>query len=273
MHRFNSLLLLALTLTLSSLPHAHAASTPSSDESAQLAQKFEFHGTRPETPELKIAIKQFELAQNKHNAGAANNEQLIGLQGSVENLQQYSPYQFSLRSNGGSLRELAAKISMSGEFDFTIVNAGEPSDLEIPLPAFTLRNVSWVTIVEVLDNFLMSRRLQLRIAGSENSRDVVASRSIICVLRRMDPLPSTQPPSSGFDSFQLTDYLSSQQTVDTIVDAIRTAWKMDPARTDSALQIKYHPPTNLLFVSGPEPAVAIARQVIAGLRKKKPLIP
>lgn len=271
MHRFHPLLLLGFML-VSVLP-VQAAATSSSDEASQQAQKFEFHGTRPETPELKIALKQLELVQRQNQAGVATNEQLLGAQGNLENLRQYSPYQFSLKSNGGSLRELAARVSMSGEFDFTIVNAGEPADLETALPTFALRNVSWNTIVEVLDNFLAARRLQLRLAGSDNPRDLTASRAIICVLRRMDPLPNTQVHPAGFASFQLTDYLSSSQTVDVIVDAIRTAWKMDPTRSDNALQLKYHPATNLLFVSGPEPATAIARQVIDGLRAKKPLIP
>jgi hypothetical protein len=275
MRHFNRLLLLfGIALTLAARASVHAATAPSSDEGNKLAEKFSFHGTQIETPEFKIAIKQLELAQNQRDAGLGTSEQLLGIQGNVENLRQHAPYQFSLQSNGGSLRELAARISMSGGFDFTIVNAAEPSDLETALPSFALRNVSWNTIVEVLDNFLAARRLQLRLAGWDNSRDLLASRSIICVLRRLDPPPGTQPPSSGFDSFQLTDYLSREQTVETIVDAIRTAWKMDPSRADSALQLKYHPATNLLFVSGPAPAVTISRQVISGLRRidQKPVI-
>lgn len=274
MRHLSASLLLGFSLTLTGPVQLEAAATPSSaSPQNEIDQKFEFHGTRSETPYLKVAQKQFELAKSQYNAGVAPEERLLSTQASLESLQRNAPYQFSLRSHGGTLHELSAKISASGEFDFAVVNAAEPSDLDTPLPSFDLRNVSWSTIVQVLDTFLAARRLQLRLVGFDSSEDTRASKSVICVLNRLDPPSASQAPSPSFASFQLTDYLIGQQTVDTIVDAIRTAWTMDPSRPANALEIKYHPATNLLFVSGPGPAISIARQVISGLRQKKPLVP
>lgn len=228
--------------------------------------KFQLSWTRIPPPELKFVLEKIKLAENRLRQGVGTNEELIGLRGDLENIENRTGYLFTIQSAGGTLREFIAAASIGGsEVSFTLINAGEPIDLETPLPPFSLRNVSWATVVEVLANFLATRGLQLKHTGLGNSDQ---AKSVICVLRRDRGFAEPNAPAqSEFDSFQLTEQINDTQTVDVIVDAIRTAWTLDPARDPKALLIKFHPGTKMLFVTGPGPATTIARQVIGGLRK------
>jgi hypothetical protein len=69
---------------------------------------------------------------------------------------------------------------------------------------------------------------------------------------------------TGFRSFQIEAYLQ-KQSVDDIVAAMRRGWQMDSSHKSDSLQIKYHPPTNLLLVSGTPAALAVAERVIDSL--------
>lgn len=246
------------------VPPLSAAEKPAAPE-AKSTPKFQLSWTRIPPPEQKVAVERVKSAEARVLSGTGSNQELMGLRGDLENIENRAAYRFTIQSAGGTLREFIAATSISSEVSFTLINAGEPIDLETPLPPFSLRNVSWATVVEVLANFLATRGLQLKHTGLGNSDNAAA---VICVLRRDRPMAELDRLSQPeFESFQLAEQIHDTQTVDLIVDAIRTAWTLDSTHDPKALLLKFHPGTKMLFVSGPGPATTIARQVIGGLRK------
>ncbi len=249
------------------VPRLAAAEKSTSPDPKNTPPKFQLSWTRLEPPELKFVAEKLKLADARYLTGTGSNEEVIGLRQDLERIEERAPYRFTIESKGGTLREFLAATSIGSEVTFTLVNAGEPVDLETALPPFNLRNVHWETVIEVLSNFLAARGLQLKLAGSDTSNPA-ESKSVICVLRRDRSFAEpNRPAPSEFDSFQLSEQIHDTQTVDVIVDAIRSAWELDPSRDPKALLLKFHPATKMLFVSGPGPATTIARQVIGGLRK------
>ena len=115
---------------------------------------------------------------------------------------------------------------------------------------------------------LIARELKLSIAGSD-SPNPSESNSVVCVLRRdrswADPAATSR--QSEFESFSLADQLSAKLTIDDVSDAIQSAVKLAAGDPTGSLRIKFHPATKMLFVSGPEAATRIARQVVASLQK------
>jgi hypothetical protein len=57
-----------------------------------------------------------------------------------------------------------------------------------------------------------------------------------------------------------------EAVIDDIVAAIRLAWQMDPSHKNDSLQIKYHPPTNLLLVTGTPASLEVVERVIDSLK-------
>ena len=267
--RFTSLLAAAFValLALQLQPFVCAATAEKSGEAAA-KEKFQLTWRDAEFPELQFAAKKYQLAQDRFKQGNISAEEVAGLQFNLESLEKRSPYLLNLTSKGGSLREFLAVATGPDERSFTVINAGEPSDLETPLPAFELRNANWGTVMGVLGNILVARGFNLSMAGSDFPDPSVA-KSIVCVLRRIEPSADEKRPTApAFESFQLVDHIYEGQTVDVIVDAIRTAWELDPQHDAAALRLKFHPATKILLVSGPASATTIARQVVGGLRKK-----
>lgn len=259
-----SLIVLCAFFTLL-VPRLAASEKPAATDTKTSPPKFQLTWKRVALPEMKFFAERLKSAEARHKNGNASNEEVLGLRQDLAKIEERALYRLTIDSAGGTLREFIAATSVDSEVSLTLINAGETIDLEAPLPPFTLRNVSWGTVMEVLGNFLAARGLQLQHTGLGNVDD---AKSVICVLRRVRPIAEpdrlAQPQ---FDSFQLAEQIHDTQTVDVIVDAIRSAWELDPTHDPKALLLKFHPATKMLFVSGPGPATTIARQVIGSLRK------
>lgn len=265
-----ALALLALLAAPASAQPSPPAKTKAPETKAGPA-KFELGISQVNPPELTQAYKRLESAQQRFGSGNMSKEELAELTYQVELMVRRTPYVLDLRSSGGPLSAFVEAVSTSrGGVSFTLINAADPADLETPLPPFTLKDANWATIIGVLESFLESRGLGLRFVGGDSPNPAEA-KSVVCVLRRLDPVADAKRARSELESFQIGDNIFKDQTVEVIVDAIRTAWELDPANDPAALRIKFHPATKLLLVSGPGPATHIASQVVSGLRKKTPL--
>jgi hypothetical protein len=267
MKRFLRPALATLLIPFMSLPAANAesAKAPAANPNAK---KFEFSvRSAPAYEEAASALSALEVRLGRDAPQVAEQrERLRQLHGNTLLL-------INVRSAGGPLSAFLAESDLSrfGMGALTVINAGDPADLETELPPFNLRNSNWGTIVGVLSAFLNTRGLELKVAGSDNP-NVAESKSVVCVLRRIGPsreFKSAQAPV--FDSFQLAPSLEFQ-SIDDIVAAIRLAWELDPSRKAADLQLKFHAPTAMLLVSGPPEAVQIAQKVVVNL-KRDPLAP
>ncbi len=255
------MLVVALAAIIPALPAAEANPSPK-----QSTAKFEVSWSRLRTPEMEVTQAQLNLLMNRYKSGAATKEELANLEYQFQRAERERPYRLSLTSKGGTVRELLSILSAGSEAKLTLINAGEAADLEIVLPAFELNNASWNMVIEVLSNFVATRGLILKIAGSDGPT-LDASGSVVCVMRRADSAEGRRSPETRFESYQLSEYLDTNQTVDVIVDAIQTAWKLNPANDPDALRVKFHPGTKLLLVTGSANATLVATQVIKGLHK------
>ncbi len=234
--------------------------------------RFEISVSRTDPPELIQAVKRLESAKQRLRMGNISPEEVSELSSIVDALDRRAPLLFSLYSPGGPLSAFiraASEISRyTSTLSFTLINAGEPADVETQLPPFTLSNANWATIIGVLENFLATRGLSLKFVGGDNPNPAEA-RSVVCVLRRLEPSADAKRAGRAeLESFQIGHNIFKDQTVEVIVDAIRSAWELDPTNDPAALRIKFHPATKLLLVSGPAPAAHIARQVVNGLQQK-----
>lgn len=261
------LLAAALSLAIAAATHAQPSSakqkTPAPD-----SPKFTLQWFQPTTPELTAYEREASSIARRQKVGEATQEQLEAALARVEHAQKRTPYLLNIESLGGTLAEFASLASRASEMSLTVINAGEPADLQTVIPPFTLRNAHWGTVVNVLATFLEMRGLDFKLVGGDNP-NLSEARSIVCMLRRIQPAPGdkNRAPSMDFDSIQLHEHIHGTQTIDVIVDAIRTAWELDPTRDAAALRLKFHPPTKLLLISGPAPAGAVVHRVIGGLRK------
>lgn len=219
--------------------------------------------------ELTLLKGQLELMKREAAQGNVPAEQISGLAQRIDHLERHTPPLLFIFSKGGPLSGFVAVASRMKEFSLTLINAAEPADLETPIPSFELRNAHWGTVINVLSTFLETRGLELRFVGGDSANPAEAS-SIVCMLTRSaaSAPKDKRAAQADFESLQLDEYIHGAQTIEVIVDAIRTAWELDPARDPAALRLKFHPGTKLLLVSGPAPAGDIARQIAARLRKK-----
>jgi hypothetical protein len=158
---------------------------------------------------------------------------------------------------GGTLGQLIALLNKSPDGSLNIV--AEPSDLNAPLPAFSVQNALPSSIVSALNQFLSPRGLTLVGSGV----GVPAGMKDVYIVRRG---PVTSGNRDTFESMQLAPYLEHQK-VDDIVGAIRAAWELDPAHEPNALRVKFHPPTSILIVSGPPEAIMVSQKVVSTLRR------
>jgi hypothetical protein len=155
---------------------------------------------------------------------------------------------------GGSVAQLMSMLSRSGGAPFNVI--GDKADLATELPAFSVRNAEPAALAPALQRFLFPHGLTLQSALPGDS--TVYTLTKIAVQREGLDV-------AMFKSFQLAPYLQNQ-SIDNIVAAIRQAWQLNPSHKADALQLKYHPPTTILLVSGPPEAVSIAAQVISSLK-------
>ena len=153
---------------------------------------------------------------------------------------------------GGSVADFVAAAAKSGGASFNLI--GEKADLATALPSFSLRDADPSSVAAALNLLLSQKGLSITQTGG------------VFVLTRGNPQVARD---SGFESFQITPYLE-YQSVDDIVGAIRAAWELNPANKAEALQIKYHPATNLLLASGSREALNTATRVVGSLRRSAP---
>ena len=172
--------------------------------------------------------------------------------------QRRDQWTFTIDFPGGTIAQLVKAVSNSSGPAFNVI--GEKADLATELPPFSLRNADSESLANALNQLLQSRGLNVTRASGPN---IVGERGqlnipIYALIRRasFDPIVS--------DSFQLAPYLE-KQSIDDIVVAIRTLWELNPANRPEALQLKFHPQTKLLLVSGTPAAIQVASKVISTL--------
>lgn len=164
---------------------------------------------------------------------------------------------FNIDFPGGSIDQLVKSISTAGGGTFNVV--GEKADLATEIPAFSLRNADGESLANALSQLVVPRGLNIIRAPGPNFGPKGPTNFPIYVLVKRNAIdrPMTK-------SFQVGPYLD-KQSVDDIVVAIRTLWELNPGNRPEALQIKYHPPTKLLLVSGTPEAIMAAAEVISNL--------
>jgi hypothetical protein len=160
------------------------------------------------------------------------------------------PPAVTLNFPGGTVAQLIASLASSGS-RFNLI--GEPGDLAAAIPPFSIRNANTFAFAQALDNLLQADGLTL---GGDWSSNVFT----------VEKRPADDKSARGTltQSCLISQELKAQ-SIDAIVDAIRTAWALDPAHDPSALHLKFHPATQLLLISGPPEAVRIALNVVRHL--------
>jgi len=168
------------------------------------------------------------------------------------------PRLVSVNFPGGSAAALIAAADKSSAEGFNVI--GEKADLAIDVPAFSIRNADPNSLAFALDGILRQRgyTLQTNFKPGQGQAPIFVLRRLNSYEQRIDGMP--------FESFQLATYLEGQ-SVDDIIGAIHTAWELDPAHRPEALRLKFHPPTNILLVSGPVEGINTVRSVLGQLRR------
>jgi hypothetical protein len=160
------------------------------------------------------------------------------------------PARVTLDFPGGTVAQLIASLASSSS-SFNLI--GAPGDLAAAIPPFSLRNANTFAFAQALDNLLQADGLTL---GGDWSSNVFT----------VEKRPADEKSAGGAltQSCLLSQELKVQ-SIDAILDAIRTAWALDPAHDPSALHLKFHPATQLLLISGPSEGVRIALNVVRHL--------
>lgn len=174
-----------------------------------------------------------------------------------------SQWIFNIDFPGGSIEKLVKSISSSSGAIFNVI--GEKADLATEIPAFSLRNADGESLANALNQLIAARGLNLKRApgGSLRGSRGETNFPIYLLARRSDE------QSTAFDSFQLEPFLE-KQSIDDIVSAIRTLSGLNPANPPDGLQLKFHPATKLLLVSGTPEAILVASKVISTLSGAPP---
>lgn len=248
---------------------AQAAESAKTGAAADNHSAFTIYWHRSVPHELTELANQAQIIEREVKKGNVPPEQLSGLHSRIEYIVRRAPPLITVRSKGGPLSGFITAASKLKEISFTLINAADPADLETPIAPFELSNANWGTVINVLGTFLRSRGLELRVVGGDDPNFAEAS-TIVCVLNHTEEsrVAGHRAQQSEFESLQLGEHIDDAQTIEVIVDAIRAAWELDPARDPAALRLRFHPATKLLLVSGPAPASLVVRQVIGGLQKK-----
>lgn len=162
---------------------------------------------------------------------------------------------------GGPMSALLAATEKSSPSGFNVI--AEKADLAIELPPFSVRNADPVELANALTGILQPRGYTLT-----SSYRSTPGRAPVFTLRKLGPYEGRVDHRllPQFQSFQLGPYLE-YQTVDDIVGAVRTAWELDPMQSPDALRVKFHPPTGILLVSGPQQAIHVVENILRQLRR------
>ncbi len=260
------ILAVVLATSLASLASAQPSRTNTSEKAAEPGE-FLLAWSLSDLAELEFAAKRLELAEARFNRGELQKDELEHMRIIMGRTVKNAHALLTIRSGGGPLSAFLAAASKDSERTINLINAGDAADLETQLPPFVLRNVTWGTVLNVLGNFLQPRGLDLRFVGGDHP-DLNLAKSVVCVLRRIDQPQSVKASSQPeFESLQISDCITDKQTFEIIANAIVTAWEFDPRHIPKSLRLKFHPASGILLVSGPAPATAIARQIVAELRK------
>lgn len=190
---------------------------------------------------------------------------LIALSNRIARLRDALPSHIKVQFKGGKLSELLAIIGHPPLGNIQVIPDGKSADLETDLPPFTLENADLTTLFGVVQGLLERRGLALNPVGSGPGNE----NSYVGLLSRPPGL-ATASGGQELEALQLTDYRSPSNNViavDVLVDALRTAWALEPTRKPEDLLIKYHEPTKMLLIAGPPPTSRVVRQVAAGLPK------
>lgn len=170
-----------------------------------------------------------------------------------------SPYKtVSVEFPGGTVAALVAAIEKAGGGLNVIAEA---EDLRVQLPPFTIRNADGASLATALDGLLRTRGYTLQGTGRTQPQT-----AMVFVLRKMQQYERSNNNDSRFQPFQLGPYLEFQ-TVNDIVGAIQTMWALDPVRSPEALRVKFHPPTGILLVSGPQDGIQMVEYILRQLRR------
>ena len=256
-----------LATSLASLTSAQS-SRASASEKAAAPGEFLLSWDYGNPSEIQIAAKRLELAEQRFKAGNIPQEVIEENRLQLDRIIKSAPRLLTIRSGGGPLSAFLSAASKDHERTINLINTGDAADLETPLPPFVLRYVTWGTVLSVLDNFLQPRGLNLRFLGGD-SPDPNLAKSVVYVLQHNGSSPSaSQSSQPAFESFQLSELIHGDQTLEAIIDLIESAWRFQSGKPDLAgLRMRFHPETKILLVSGPGPATGIAKQVVASLRK------
>lgn len=176
------------------------------------------------------------------------------LRARIAMLEKLEPRKINIDFRGGPLSKFVETISNGKGVSFTIVNAGEPADLQIELPPFSLYSCPLRTVTAVVRNLLLPQGLELEPIDPEQN-------SVVCTLRRISRPEADQ---TEFTVVQLGK-VRSKMSPDEIVATVRSAWELDPSHDPKALLIKFHPGTKMLLVYGPKSAIVVTERVIAAL--------
>jgi hypothetical protein len=173
---------------------------------------------------------------------------------------------------GGSLSDLITLIGKAnGGLPLNVI--GEKNAMATEVQAFTVRNAYRDAILRAVGELLHAQGV--RVAQIDRGVFIVSNETP--KEHRSGPLSAEEAKllrqtRTSFDSFQLAAYLDDQQTVDNIVDVIRSAWAMNPDHDANALQLKFHPATKLLLVSGPPEALQMTGEVIRSLHANRKVL-
>lgn len=236
--------ILAAVLALGGYPAAAADSLDLAEARAQLLEAYK-RGRRDSDNEVKQLREKIAALEYIANAKASS-------------VPEPAPKLINVDFPGGPMSALLAAINKDGG-GFNVV--GEKSDLAIELPPLSLRNADAASLASALGGFLQQRGYFLGGAGRP-----VPGQSPVYVLRKLSPSESDARNIAQFQSFQLAPYLE-HQSVDDIVSAIRAAWELNPANKPDQLRFKFHPPTGILLVSGPQMGIHAVQTVLGQLRR------
>jgi hypothetical protein len=220
-----------------------------------------------DSPELLQArsdlVDLFKRGQTDEDNGV---KQLRAKIAALEFIAQNSPADATTQSrlitvnfSGGPFSALIAATEKSSPGVFNVV--GEKADLAIELPPFSVRNADVSSLASALTAMLQPRGYMLASNGrTQNQSSVFTLRKLFSYEAANLDRPSV------FQSVQLAPYLQNQ-SVDDIVGAIHAAWELDPKHPASALNVKFHPPTGILLVSGPGEALIVVQAVLGQLSR------
>lgn len=227
-----------------------------------------------DTPELVDA--RARLLEAFQNGQTDNDNQVKQLRAKIAALEyvasakatagESTPKAITIDFPGGPASALVAALSKTDrENGFNVI--AEKADLAVELPPFSVRNADPNALAYALNGILQPRGYTL--APSIRTATMHAN---VFTLRKPTPYEMDQRLISDLQSFQLAPYLANQ-SVDDIIGAIRTAWELDPARSPTALRLKFHPPTGILLVSTPRDGtngISIVNTVLKEMRRSDP---